>query len=933
MTRTLIDPYEQSTMQAGMLGHSLREPASGMDIEHIVIRLCDGLDLPLFHAAWQQAVGRHPVLRTTFSLDAVHGLVQQVLEQAKVEWPVEDWSALSPEDFGARLEQRLADDSRRGFELADGPPWRLAVLRVLRAEHTVVWTFHHSILDARSFAIVLREVFADYDAMCAGKPIAQGPSCRPYRDYVEWLQTLDLGAAESYWRKLLAGFRSPTRLWIERSFPGEPGALATGAAQFGHVEAFLSAELTQSLDSRARRDGATLNAALQAAWAILLAKLSGETDVVFGATRACRHSVAGSRDMVGLFINTLPVRTQIDCDARFGEPPCAGMRDQGIAVRPFEHTPLNKVQAWSELPRGGSLFESILVFDTETLEARLRTHEPQWAGRHFRYVGQTNYPLALIAYGGKRLQLRIEFARSRFEPADAERLLRYLTTLVGQIAVASDECKVGDLTILPAEERAWLIGPSQPRQATAPVATLHERFEAQVRKSPEAGAVLCEGQSLTYAELNVRANRLAHDLRRRGVKRGELVGLAVERSLDITIGTLAILKAGGAYLPFDPRYPRERVAFMLEDAQVRFVLADPAMADRLGSRGIEFVPLDALAGRASDGSHNLDLAQLSTPEDVAYVIYTSGSTGKPKGVQVTHANVSRLFCATDAWFSFGPGDVWTLFHSYAFDFSVWELWGALLYGGRLVVVPYWVSRDPAAFRKLLVDERVTVLNQTPSAFRQLIQADLAEAPADYALRTVIFGGEALELHTLKPWFQRYGDRRPQLVNMYGITETTVHVTYRPITQADVKAGLGSVIGEPIPDLYLRLLDARGEPVPVGVPGEIWVGGAGVARGYLNRPELTAAPLRRRSIRSVGKIPAIPLRRSGTAAGQRRPGVSRPYRRPGQDSRLPHRTRRDRGGAGRMPGAGRRRRHRPRGYPRRQATGCLRGGASARHAPH
>ena len=242
---------------------------------------------------------------------------------------------------------------------------------------------------------------------------------------------------------------------------------------------------------------------------------------------------------------------------------------------------------------------------------------------------------------------------------------------------------------------------------------------------------------------------------------------------------------------------------------------------------------------AGTGLPDTDPDAASAPDDLAYVIYTSGSTGKPKGVLVTHANVTRLFSATDPWFAFGPHDVWTLFHSYAFDFSVWELWGALLYGGRLVIVPYWVSRDPAAFRKLLVDERVTILNQTPSAFRQLIQADLAEAPAPYALREIIFGGEALELQSLKPWIERYGDAKPRLVNMYGITETTVHVTYRPITRADVEAGRGSVIGRPIPDLYIRLLDERGEPVPVGVPGEIWVGGAGVANGYLNRPELTA----------------------------------------------------------------------------------------------
>jgi amino acid adenylation domain-containing protein len=347
--------------------------------------------------------------------------------------------------------------------------------------------------------------------------------------------------------------------------------------------------------------------------------------------------------------------------------------------------------------------------------------------------------------------------------------------------------------------------------------------------------VVAGEERLSYRELNARANRLAHALRQKGVQRNDIVGLAVERNADVAVGILAILKAGAAYLPLDPDYPRDRLAFVVGDAKARLVLASSKVRGSLQLEAAECLDIATAGSGLADT--NPDVA--SAPEDLAYVIYTSGSTGKPKGVLVTHANVARLFSATDPWFGFGPHDVWTLFHSYAFDFSVWELWGALLYGGRLVIVPYWVSRDPAAFRKLLVDERVTILNQTPSAFRQLIQADLDEAPAAYALREIIFGGEALELQSLKPWVERYGDAKPRLVNMYGITETTVHVTYRPITRADIEAGRGSMIGKPIPDLYIRLLDERGEPVPVGVTGEIWVGGSGVANGYLNRPELTA----------------------------------------------------------------------------------------------
>jgi amino acid adenylation domain-containing protein len=365
---------------------------------------------------------------------------------------------------------------------------------------------------------------------------------------------------------------------------------------------------------------------------------------------------------------------------------------------------------------------------------------------------------------------------------------------------------------------------------------LHARFEAQVARTPDATAVVWRGERITYRELNARANRLAHRLRTLGVRADTLVALATQRSLDTVVGILGIVKAGGAYLPIDPAYPSERLSFMLEDSGARVLVthAEFTTAPRLPA-GLTVVTLAETAGELE-----VNVGVEVGPKHLAYVIYTSGSTGKPKGVLVTQANVVRLFEATAAWFHFGTEDVWTFFHSSAFDFSVWEIWGALLHGGRLVVVPFEVSRSPEAFHELLSRESVTVLNQTPSAFRQLVHAVLAAPePRPLALRTVIFGGEALELQGLLPWFERFGDQKPRLVNMYGITETTVHVTYRPLSLEDVRRGLGSVIGVPIPDLGIQLLDSSFQPVADGSPGEIFVEGAGLARGYLNRPELTA----------------------------------------------------------------------------------------------
>ncbi len=366
--------------------------------------------------------------------------------------------------------------------------------------------------------------------------------------------------------------------------------------------------------------------------------------------------------------------------------------------------------------------------------------------------------------------------------------------------------------------------------------TQHIEFQAAIR--PEAIAVTCDGTSLTYRELNHRANQLAHRLRTLDAGPETLVAIGLERSLEMVVGLLGILKSGAAYLPIDLAYPRDRVQFMFEDARPAVLLTSSSQREALPG-DVPVLLLDdwsALAGEPVD-----DPEPLARPENLAYVIYTSGSTGKPKGCQVTHANVARLFTSTRHWYGFGPDDVWTFFHSHAFDFSVWEIWGALVYGGRVVVVPYLVSRSPEAFHDLLVSERVTVLNQTPSAFRNLIHADLASgrAPDALALRYVIFGGEALELQMLRPWFDRHGDQEPRLVNMYGITETTVHVTYRPIGMAELERNAGSVIGEPIPDLQLYVLDPQLVPVAAGDVGEIHVAGAGVSRGYLNRPDLTA----------------------------------------------------------------------------------------------
>ncbi|RUD59632.1 non-ribosomal peptide synthetase, partial [Pseudomonas aeruginosa] len=420
-----------------------------------------------------------------------------------------------------------------------------------------------------------------------------------------------------------------------------------------------------------------------------------------------------------------------------------------------------------------------------------------------------------------------------------ERLAGHWRNLLRGI-VANPRQRLGELPLLDAPERRQTLSEWNPAQRECAVqGTLQQRFEEQARQRPQAVALILDEQRLSYGELNARANRLAHCLIARGVGADVPVGLALERSLDMLVGLLAILKAGGAYLPLDPAAPEERLAHILDDSGVRLLLTQGHLLEHLPRQaGVEVLAIDGLV---LDGYAESDPLTTLSADNLAYVIYTSGSTGKPKGTLLTHRNALRLFSATEAWFGFDERDVWTLFHSYAFDFSVWEIFGALLYGGRLVIVPQWVSRSPEDFYRLLCREGVTVLNQTPSAFKQLMavacSADMATQQP--ALRYVIFGGEALDLQSLRPWFQRFGDRQPQLVNMYGITETTVHVTYRPVSEADLEGGLVSPIGGTIPDLSWYILDRDLNPVPRGAVGELYIGRAGLARGYLRRPGLSA----------------------------------------------------------------------------------------------
>lgn len=832
---SFVDQYPLTALQEGMLFHQLSEGGKGVDIEQISITLNHAFDCDGFIAAWNEILARHPILRTSFEWTASQGPKQCVAE--RVQLPVskiDDWSNLSADEFGDKINQFQQQDRLQDFDLATPPLMRLAIISGPNESTVCLWTFHHILLDGRSFPLLLRELFDLYDGT-AVESVA--PERRNFVDFVQWLQNRDSAAEEEFWRQEMQGVHGSIPLQFDSS-------ASSNKLEYSFSERFIDAKASAKLQLFAKEQGVTLNSLLQTAWALLLHHYTRETDIVFGSTRACRHgSVEGAGDMIGLLINTVPFRVRLDEQVTLSEL-LKTVRAKHLQLRDYEFTPLQNIRKIAGI-NSDMLFESIVVFDSASLNARMQQAGGRYLQREFNYRGQTNFPLALIAYGGEQLQLRIEYDCSQFSAQIVEGLLGQLQVLLCNFREQSHKPAV-EVEYLSAAEFKAIIQRAENSDLDIQNATtkyesdknltsIHSLFEQQAGKNPELIALSYEQQNYSYLELNRLANIVAHRLIEEGVKPGNYIGLCFERSPELIIGLLAILKAGAAYVPLDPNYPQERLSYIIEDAGLETIVSCQAVANKIPPSAAKIVATDNLD--ISVESINPKVSVAGT--DIAYIIYTSGSTGKPKGVKVRHENVCRLFHATDHWFHFNEQDVWTLFHSTAFDFSVWEIWGALIYGGRLVVVPYWLSRSPEKFYQLVLEEKVTVLNQTPSAFRQFIEIDgLQAARPSTALRYVIFGGEALDLQSLKPWFQRHGDQQPSLVNMYGITETTVHVTYRPITNADVEAHRGSVIGVPIPDLNLYLLNDYLNPVPPGVVGEIYVGGAGVTDGYLNRPQLT-----------------------------------------------------------------------------------------------
>ncbi|GAA2787162.1 non-ribosomal peptide synthetase [Crossiella cryophila] len=785
------------------------------------LRLRGHLNVPALRAALDEIVARHEILRTRYS--TVDGEPVQLIDPpTPIAWREAD---LRGANSAARIARLIDADGQRPLDLATEHPIRALFIRLTAEDQILLITTHHIAADGWSESVLLAELDSLYATFAAAMPSPLPPVPVQYADYAAWqreqLAGPKLTEQLAHWRRTLNGL-TPLALPTDRS--RGPIRDPRGAS-----ETFtLPATLAEPLFALGRAQGATPFMVLLAAFQLLLGRYAGQHDVVVGSPVGGRDREE-TQNLLGLFVNTVVLRTDLAGDPSFLDL-LARVRETALEAYAHQHTPFERIVeelAPERDPSRNPLFQVVFQLTsqqpTELGCLRAEQEPVEWNAAKF------DLGLAMATHPDGSLTGQLEYATALFDTATIQRLIGHFTRLLTSI-VALPTGRVATLELLTQPERDQLLGKWSGSGRHFPAtASLPEVFQAQVRRAPEAIAVRHQGESLTYTELNTRANRLAHELRARGAGPDHLVGVCLDRGPDLVVALLGVLKSGAGYLPLDPAAPTDRLAYLLEDAEVALAITGTPLP------GVDSLPVD------HPGRPDTDPEPLVAPDNLAYVIYTSGSTGKPKGVQVTHANVLRLLRACEPDFGFGPTDVWTLFHSYAFDFSVWELWGSLLHGGTAVVVPYEISRSPQDFLDLLVSERVTVLNQTPSAFRGLIEAvTQADLSADaLSLRTVVFGGEALDVTELAPWFDRFGDQRPELVNMYGITETTVHVTYRPVSRQDLDGDQRSPVGGALRDLRLYVLDPELNPVPIGVPGQVYVSGPGLARGYLGRPALTA----------------------------------------------------------------------------------------------
>ncbi|APT13698.1 non-ribosomal peptide synthetase [Mycobacterium avium] len=807
----IADVLPLSPVQQGLLFHTgFAQELEDLYAVQLGITVSGTLDPHRLRDAVQNAVNRHPNLVARF-FDEFGEPVQIIPAEPEMAWR---YLELDGGDIDEQLEQLSADERAAVCDLAGQPAFRAALIRIADDRHRLLLTIHHIVIDGWSLPVLLQEVFAGY----YGQRLPAPPS---YRSYVMWLAAQDRAAAQDAWREALAGFETPTLV----APPGKIGRRAVATYT-------VSADTTKALGELARSSRTTVSTVLQGAWAQLLTWLTGQHDVAFGTAVSGRPTeLPGADAMVGLLINTVPVRADIAAATTVVDLLEQLQRAHADTLE-HEHLALNEIH---RVTGHDQLFDTLFLYENYPIDASalLDVHElavTEFSSREFNH-----YPLSVVATPGHELSLRVEYDTEVFDEAGIETLIERLRQVLAAMTTDPGQ-RLSAIDLLDAAEHerldAWGNRAVLTRRPAAQ-ASIPALFAAQVARAADAVAITCGERSFTYREVEESANRLAHLLSGQGAGPGQRVAVVIPRSAEAVVAIFAVLKTGAAYVPIDPGVPAARLQFVLADSAPVAAVTTAEVRDRLDGFTGQIIDFDdpAVAEQPATG------LPVPAADNIAYIIYTSGTTGTPKGVAIPHRNVTLLLETLDA--QLGLGQVWTQCHSLAFDFSVWEVFGSLLYGGRLVVVPDAVVRSAEDLHALLVREQVSVLSQTPSAFYALQSADALapELGQQLKLQTVVFGGEALEPHRLATWLHHHPGL-PRMINMYGITETTVHASFREIVDADVDSS-DSPIGVPLANLAFFVLDGWLRPVPVGVVGELYVAGGGLATGYVGRPGLSA----------------------------------------------------------------------------------------------
>ncbi|NQZ11450.1 MAG: amino acid adenylation domain-containing protein, partial [Algicola sp.] len=842
------DAYPLSTLQAGMVFHTQFAGFNGVyhdiNAEHIG---CPW-DQPLFAQALTDCMAAHPILRSRYQLSGTRAL-QLVYRQVALPLVVEDICQMDEDAQQHYLQQWQQNHQCHEFDWVQGPLFQVNIFRRTEKSFAFALSFHHSLLDGWSRASLTTTLYNRYRSLLALKQQAGTEENTPvlapmrhetiYRQYIaSELRALKSETARDYFIDMLVDAPSQ-QLPVLR-------AVSDDDSTYGTVQVAAFNPRSAQLIALAANLGVPVPVVLQALHFKVLACVSGHVDVMSNVVNNGRPEIDGGEQALGLFLNSLPMVVNLKPGSwRDLINQVMNISNHNITHR---HYPLARISQDSGLTFTEVLFNytHFHVFDqiTEVDSSEAMTLLDSSG------FEQTNYHFTVDMQrgtGDNGIALHFNYDSARYSEAFIAKMGDYFVRAADALLNDVDsDCY--SLNLLSTAESDHLLHQLNVTQTMPAVACIHQAFEAQVSRAPQAIALEFEDQQISYTELNRRANQLAdHLVTNHQVKPDTLVGICLERSVEMVMAILAVLKAGGAYVPLDPDYPESRLSYMLGDAQLKTVITQLPLLAKTPISQAQALCLDGQAYLdclPTLGESNLPVQSLGlNPGHLAYVIYTSGSTGQPKGVMVTHANVHRLLSSCQQEFNFSHSDCFCLFHSCSFDFSVWELWGALTYGGRLVVVPQWVARAPEEFYQLVQQSAITILNQTPTAFIQFSHQDQEQHSkqenSELALRAVVFGGEALNLSELSGWVSRHGDAAPVLVNMYGITETTVHVTYRRILAQDIVANQGSLIGRPLADLKVYVLDRALQLVPLGTPGEMYVGGAGVTRGYLNNAPLTA----------------------------------------------------------------------------------------------